>query len=56
MFCAQISVRQYQSKIGATWTAFHEYFVMTLMLFTSVPLQTKPEKCNSVSHNMEVRL
>lgn len=45
-----------RSKIGATWTALHEYFEMTSVHFSSVPLQTKPGKCNSVSHNVEVSL
>jgi len=45
-----------RSKIGATRTALHEYFEMTSVHFSSVPLQTKPGKCNSVSHNVEVSL
>lgn len=40
VLCSDLSQTVSWSKIGATWTAFLEYFVMTLMHFTSVPLQT----------------
>lgn len=56
VLCSDLSQAVSRSKIGATWTALHEYFEMTSMHFGSVPLQTKPEKCNSVSHNVEVSL